>query len=79
MWYLLLSVPALAVVMGIVSRFGSVTETDRACTAIDLRLDRQQQLISDGAAAEPVWVPQQRRVSRVAPRPAMVSSELLAS
>ncbi len=78
LWFLLLAFPAIVAVMAVVVRSGKVTETDTACAVLDLRLDRQADLIRGGAAAQP-WVPQQRKVSRVAPRP-MVSlgSELLA-
>lgn len=78
MWYLLLAIPALAILMGVVARFGSVTDLDRACTAIDLRLDYEKQLILDGAPTHRTWVPAQRKVSRVAPRIEALGAELLA-
>lgn len=78
MWYLLLLVPAMAIAMAVVARFGTINDTDRACTAIDLRLDREKQLVIAGATTQQPWVPVQRKVSRVAPRTAPVGGELLA-
>jgi hypothetical protein len=79
MWFLLLAFPAIVLVLAVVARSGKVTETDTACAVLDLRLDRQADLLRAGAPAQQGWVPQQRKPSRVAPRPmAARGVELLA-
>lgn len=80
MWYLLLALPLIVVAMGMFARSGKVTTTDTHCTSVDLRLDRQAQLIRDGVPASVTWMPASRTASRVAPRPmANLSGELMAS
>jgi hypothetical protein len=79
MWFLLLAFPAVVLGMGIVARAGKVTATDTACAVVDLQLDRQAESIRTRAAAHQSWVPQQRKPSRVAPRPVPhLGTELLA-
>lgn len=79
MWFLILFVPVTVILMGVVSRLRPMTETDRICSAIDVRLDRAQDRFAAEAPIEPAWIPQPRRVSRVAPRPSVLGGELLAS
>lgn len=79
MWYLLLVLPVIVLAMGMWARSGTITATDVHCASIDLRLDRQAELIRDGVAAPVTWIPTPRTISRVAPRPLTSrSGELLA-
>ena len=79
MWYLmLLPVPVAAVLMIAVARFSPLTATDRACSAIDMRLDREAELFDRGPAQSGSPLVEQH-ASRVTVRPARVGSELLAS
>lgn len=80
MWYLLLACPVVTLAIGIVGRFRPTTDYDRACAAIDARLDREERLVLNAQPAQATWIPSQH-TSRVAPRPVRTvnGAELLAS